>query len=121
MARGRSDAVRELAVIGEDEQTFAGIIESADGEHAFLHATQQVHDGLASFWIGDRGDAFARLVERDVDMGARGFEQCAVHFDVVGFEIRFGAELGDNFAVHHHAALKNHVFGLATAGYAGLG
>jgi len=73
VAGGRGDSVSELAIIGEDEQAFAGIIEPTDGEDAFLHAAQQVHDGLASFRIGDGGDALARFVERDVDVGARGF------------------------------------------------
>jgi hypothetical protein len=118
---GRCDAMGELAIIGEQQQAFAGIVEAADGEDALLHAAQQVHDGLAAFRIGHGGDALAWFVERDVDVGAGGAQQSAVDFDVVGFDVGFGAEFGDDLAVDHDAALQDHVFGFAAAGDTGLG
>ena len=116
VAGGGSDAMRELAVIGEQQQAFAGVVETANREDAFLHATQQMHDGLAAFGVGDGGDHFARLVQRDVDQLLGSLQQLAVHFDVVAGQVGFGAELGEDLPVDADASGLDQFFGFAAAG-----
>ncbi len=61
------------------------------------------------------------LVENEVAQALGALEQLAVHADVVAGRIGLGAQHGYHFAVDLHAALLDHLLGLAAAGNAGLG
>ena len=118
---GAGEAVGELAVVGDEEQAFAHIVQAADRVEALAHLVKKLHDGGAAFGILDRGHKALGLVQHEVAQTLGALQQLAVHADVVAAGVSLGAERGDHFAVYLHAALLNHFFGFAAAGHSGLG
>ena len=97
-------AVRQFAIVGEQKQAFAGVIQTPDGIDAASDAVNQIHDRGALFRIAHRGDETLGLIEQEVDVALRAVKQLAIHAHVVGFGIGFGAEFGDDGSVDLHAA-----------------
>src|SRR5579885_3876644 len=120
VACGRGDAVCEFAVVGQQQQAFAVIIQPPDRINPLLDAAQQVHDGLAALRIADRGHHALGFVQGDVNVALRFFKKTAVDFDMVAIEVRLGAELRDRPAVDGDAAFGDHLLGFPPAGDAGL-
>ena len=60
--------------------------------------------------IGTRRDVAARLVEEDVAAALRALDAAVVDANVVVFEARLGAELGDRAAVDRDASLRDERF-----------
>src|SRR5581483_7690764 len=57
-----SDTFCEVAVIGEQQQALAGIVEPADRVHPLLDAAQQIDHGGAALGVAGGGHDAARLV-----------------------------------------------------------
>jgi len=119
--RSLGEGVGEFAVVGDEEQTFALEVESADGIEALTELGEELHDGGAAFGVGNRGDVAARLVEQKVAMALGAVEKLAIDADVIARGVGFGAEDRDNLAIDLDAALGDELFGVAAAGDAGLG
>ncbi len=111
----------EVAVIGQEDKPARGVFEIADGIDSRGKAAERVFKRLAAFWVGHRGDNFRRLVEREIDVVFGGGDDFAGGFDFVGCEVRFSAELGDDFAVDANLAAEDELFGVAAGGDAGTG
>src|SRR5436190_1853236 len=109
------DLEREVAVVGEQQQSFRLIVETADRIDALAHAFDEIDDGLASFRIVDRRRHFSRFVQEDVAMGLGARDQLAVDFDVIAIGIRFRSKRGHDTAIHRDPSLPNHRLGF-TAG-----
>ena len=60
------------------------------------------------------------LLQGDVDLVFGRVDQAAIHFDVVAFQVGFGAEFGDHGAVDRDAAFQDDLLGLPAGGHAGL-
>jgi hypothetical protein len=110
--------VRQLTVIGEQQQPFTVEVEAPDGIKARLAAHQLHHRG-ASFGIGDRGHVSPGFVHHDVLVTLSAGKQLVVDADRVGLGIGFAAKLGDDRPVHHDQSSLNHFFGFAARGDAG--
>ena len=65
--RRMSQTVRQLPVVGQNQETFAVPVESPHGIDAFPHALQELDDGRAPLRIGRRGDDAFRLVQEVID------------------------------------------------------
>src|SRR5690348_15744688 len=63
--------------------------------------------------VADRGDCIVGLVEGEIDQALGSAQQPPIDLDVVAFEIRLGAQLGDYGAVHGDAPFADHLFGVA--------
>ena len=61
------------------------------------------------------------LVEDEVAQPLGALQQLAVDADVVAAGVGLGAQLGDDLAVDLHAALLDHLLGVAAAGNSGCG
>ena len=87
---GTGEGVGEVAVVGHEQEAFAGVIEAADGEDA-LAGFEEVRDGGAVFGVAGGGDVAFWFVE-DVVAGTLGaVEELAVDADVVVGGVGFGA------------------------------
>ena len=106
--------VREVAVVGDEDQTFGVKVETADGIDALAHAANEIDHGAAALRIFDRGHHFLRLVEEDVAVRLGLCDQLAVDFDVMAIGVRSRSELGDDAAVHGHAPFTNHHLGFTS-------
>ena len=119
VSSGGGDAVREIAVVGKQQQALAVIVESSYRVDALLHTFDQVHYRVAALRVGYGRDVRFRLVQRDVNQLSRRPEKLAVDFDVVAVQVGFAAEFRDGFAVDRNSTFCDHLLGFATAGYTG--
>ncbi len=106
----------ELAIVGEQQEAFAHVIETADGENTLVDALEQIHDGGATFRIADGGHVALGFVESDVDVALGAAQQLAIHANLVNPGIGLGAGLGDDFTVHTDNACGDQFFGFTTRG-----
>jgi hypothetical protein len=104
---GRGQAMRELAVVGQQQQSFAVIIQAAHRKHAFADPAHQVHHGLPTLRVGNRGHAFLGLVERDIGQVFGRVQRASVDLDVIIVYIGLGTQLGDGLPVHRNAAFDD--------------
>ncbi len=118
---GVGELLGERAVVGEEEQSFAGVVEAADGIDALGKIFEKLHDGGAAFGIGDGSDVAFGLVQKEVDKTLRRSEGAAIDADFVGEGIGLSALLGDDLAVESDAAVGDDLLGLATGSDAGSG
>lgn len=88
---GFGEFLGQGAVVGEEEKTFAGVVETADGVNAFGKIAEELHDGGATFGIADRGDVAFGFVHQEIDETLRARERLAVDGDGVGGGIGFDA------------------------------
>lgn len=101
-------AVRNVTVIGQEEQTFGVTIEAAHRVDPLRHRDEIHHRAPIALILG-RCDVAARLVEQDVAR-TLGFEQLTVDAYLRSDRIRFGAELGDGDAVDADATFAYEIF-----------
>ena len=111
----------EGAVVGEEEETFAGVVEAADGIDALGERAEELHDGGTALGITDGCDVAFGFVEHEVEEALGWLDGFAVDGDGVGVGIGFGAEFGDDLAVECNAAGGDDFFGFAARGDAGGG
>jgi hypothetical protein len=114
------ELVGQLAVVGHHQQAFAQVVEAADGIKPLAHLLKELHHRVPALRIFDGGNKSARLIEDEIAEPLRTLQQLAVNADVVATRVCLGAERGHNFAVDLHSPLLDHLFGLASAGHAGL-
>lgn len=113
--------VGEIAVICQNKKAFAGIIQAANGIDAFLEALEEFHYRFAAFGIKDRGDYVLRFVEGVIDEVFGSFENLAIDFDLVGFEVGLRSQFRNSFTIDGNAAGNDEIFGFTTAGDASVG
>jgi len=118
---GFGEFLGEGAVVGEEEEAFAGVVEAAHGIDTFRERAEKLHDGGAAFGIADGGDVAFGLVEHEINRALSGLDGFAVDGDGIGVGIGFGAEFGDDLAVEGDAAGGDDFFGFAAGGDAGGG
>jgi hypothetical protein len=118
---GARELVGQFAVVGDEQQAFAQVVEAANGIEALLDLREELHDRGTAFGIADSCDESLWLVEHVVAMAFGALQELAVNPDVIAGGVGLCAELGDNLSVDLHAALRDEFFGVAAAGDAGLG
>ena len=105
---GVLEAVREVAVVGEDEQALGVGVEPADVEEPLLAVADEVADVDPAELVAHRGDDAERLVEGEVDPRLVELDAHAVDVHGLGGADAH-AELGDDLAVDLHPALADQV------------
>jgi hypothetical protein len=111
----------EGAVVGEEEEAFAGVVEAADGIDALGERAEKLHDGGAALGIRDGGYVAFGFVEHEVEEALGRLDGFAIDADGVSIGIGLGAEFGDDLAVEGDAARGDDLFGFAAGGDAGGG
>jgi hypothetical protein len=112
------EPVGKLAVVGDEDKSFAGDVEPADRKHARRVRWQKVDDARAAGRIASRRDDTFRLVHGEVDK-PRPAQRFAVDADFLSLRIDASAELRHDLMIDFHAAFENQLFALAPTGHAG--
>jgi hypothetical protein len=105
------DLEGEVAVVGEEDQSFGVVVETADGIDALAHALDQIDDRAATLRVFDGSHHFLRFVQEEVAMRFRFGDELPVDFDVIDAGSGFRPELGDDAAVHRHPPFPDHRLG----------
>ncbi len=77
------EALREIAIVRENEDPFALRIETADVEEPRQLCRQEIEDRVARVRIAASGDEALRLVQENVEKPLRWPNEFAVDFDVI--------------------------------------
>lgn len=101
-------AVRNIAVIGQEQQALGVAIEPPDGIDPLRHRDEIHHRPAIAFIFRGR-DVSARFVEQDVTRSLR-LEQFAVDADLRADWVGFRAELRHRLAVDADATFANEIF-----------
>ena len=91
--------LREVAVVGQDDQPGGVGVEPADVEEPLGPVGDHVGQRAAALGVGHRRDHAARLVEHEVDVRRDRRQPLAVDPDHRGARVDLGAEPGDDLAV----------------------
>ena len=113
--------IGEFAVVGQQQQAFAGVIQATDGVDAGPDPVQQVHHRGAMFGIFQRGDVSLGLVHQQVDMPLRAVQQLSVDANVVVLGVGLAAQFRDHLPVDRHQSAGDQLLCLAAGGDAGGG
>jgi len=117
---GLGERIGELAVVSDQEQAFAEIVEAAYRVEALALTGEKLHHRWAVFRIADRGDVAFGLVQNEIADAFGALEELAVDANVVAPQFCFRTQLGDNFAIELNTAREDHLFSRAAGGYAGF-
>ena len=90
-------ALREIAVVGQDEEAFRLRVEPADIEKTGKLRRQEVENRIPCVRIDPGGNEAGRFVQDDVEM-AFAADQLSANLHVIAFR-RLRAEVGDDAAV----------------------
>ena len=115
MRRSFHECSSEVAVIGQQEQTFAGVIETSDWINALTNSPQESNDSGASLRILHSCDVAFRFVQRQIGVALRPAQQLSVYANVIMLRVCFRPECGNRLPIHGHRAASDQLFGM-TAG-----
>jgi hypothetical protein len=118
---GTSQLVGKLAVVCDEQQPFAEVVEAPDRIESLPHLGEELHDGRPALRVTDGCDVPFGLVEHEVAEAFGALKQLSINTDVIACGIGLATEFSDRLAVHLHTALGNELFSVAAAGNAGLG
>ena len=108
--------VREIAVVGQDQQAARHRVEAAHVEQALLELVGELAQVGASALVLHRRDHADGLVQHHVAAAGVQLHGDVVDHDQVGVGVDAAAQLGDDLAVHAHAAGGDHLLGDAAGG-----
>jgi hypothetical protein len=112
-ARRIGDVRGPRRVVGEEEQSFAGLVQPAHGgEKRKRRAGETAEDGESALVIGGRGDEPARLVQHDVN-GLLGGDRRSVDFEARALPVHAVLGFAHDVAVDAHGPGLDELPGLA--------
>lgn len=112
------DAGRPLCVVGQQEQSLAGLVEPPDGGEEWEPGFRQaLENGGAAVLVGGAGDKASRLVEHEIDSGF-GAGLPAVHFDAIAIEGHRPGGIALHGAVYPNPSFLNQLHGLTSGAVA---
>jgi hypothetical protein len=115
-----SEETREVAIVGDQEQALAVLVEAADGVELDVPDGEEIEDRLAALVVARGGEKAGGLVEHEVPV-ATAKHGDAVNHDLVEVGVGPGAEGLTHFTVYAHAAGEDHLLGRAARGDTGVG
>jgi hypothetical protein len=105
--------VSQFAVVGQQQQALARIIQPPHRIYAALDAVNQIHHSRPLFRIAHRRDVSLGLVEQKIRMALRPEQQLPVDADMVKLGISLAAQFGDHLPIDLHMAGNDQFLGLA--------
>ena len=114
-----SQQVGQLAVVGDEDQSFAHPVEPTDGKQPLV-AGNEIDHSRSSRGIVVGGDGADRLVEH-VDDPLRMRQSLTIDPDLLTKRIDPGSQFGDDLAIDFDAALSDQLLAAAAAPEAGGG
>jgi hypothetical protein len=115
------ELIREIAVVGDHEQAFAQVVETANRIEALGSLREELHHGGTAFRVSHGGDEAAGLIEHEVAQALGALQQLAIDADVIASSVCLGTQRGDDLAVDLDASSGDHLFRMTATGDAGLG
>jgi hypothetical protein len=113
--------IGEFAVVGEQKQPFAGVVEAAHGIDPRPHPVEQIHDRRTMFGIVERGDVSLGLVHQQINMALGPLQEFAVDADVIHRRISLASQFGDDQPVYGHESAGDDLLCFAARGNSGSG
>jgi hypothetical protein len=113
-------AVGQLAVVGEDHEPDARLVEAADGEHALGDLGQEIDHAGPAGGVGIGRDVALGLADGEVDHPL-GPDRLAVEGDFLRLRIDAGAQLADLLAIDRDTALEDQLLAGPPRAEAGVG
>ncbi len=109
--------LRERTVVSHDDQPFAGLVESPDGEDP-RRGRNQIDDAQSSLGVGACAEDADRLEEGEV-LPSPDPDLLAVQADLLRLGIDLQADFGHHLPVHFDSPFADQRFAFATAGDTG--
>src|SRR5262245_3838306 len=94
-----SQPVRELTIVGQQDQALRLVVKPADMEQALVVIGHQVRDRRPAPVIRHSAEHASWLVECEVDKVRAGRDSLTVHPDHLGLRVDSGAEPADDLSV----------------------
>lgn len=116
---GMGQTLREIAVVGQDQETLGLGVETADIEKPRELWRQQIENGVARVGVRPGGNETGRLVQKDMKR-ALAVHELAADFDVVALR-RLRAEVRANAAVYRDATFSDQLVAMPARTDAGGG
>ena len=116
---GVGQFVGQFAIVGQEHEADAHLVEPTHGINPLSDLGHQVKDTRASRWVVVRGDIALRLVNREVDQ-ALPLDLLTVHGDRDLGQINLGAKFTDDLAADADATLEDHLLAGATGADPGM-
>lgn len=115
-----ADLVEEIAVVGEEDEALRLDIEPAHGpQERLLLQVDQIDHGARRMRIADSARDASRLVQSDIVVPVRGFDEAVVEYDSVDRDIDFRTQFRHDLPVDGHPPLRNQLFTTPAGGDAG--
>lgn len=111
--------IGEFAIVGEQQQAFAGVVETAHGIDARADPVKQIHHSGAMLRIVERGDVALGLVHQQINVPLGTVKEFPVYADVVNVGIGFGAQFGDDLPIDRDESSGDDLLGLAARSNSG--
>src|SRR5436309_10319489 len=99
MGRRLHQSLRKLAVIRQQQQAFARVVEPSDWIDTSANPAQKIHDRGPAFRIVDRCDVSLGLVHQEINVSLGAVQQFSVYANVVELEISLGAKFSYDMPV----------------------
>lgn len=112
LMRGVREFLRKVAVVGQNEETLAVLVETANVKKAADVVGEEIEDVLPLKFVRASADVSGGLIENDVSMRL-GSDHASADADAVVRGDESGQAL-DGLAIHGDATLANEVFARAT-------
>jgi hypothetical protein len=113
------ELLHEFAVVGQQQQPFARVVQPSDREHSCVNAFKQVENDWSALRVGDGSDISLGLVERNINVALRSAEQLTVQADFIGARVGLRTQCGGLFSIDADASGSYQLFSLASRGHAG--
>lgn len=91
VTRGRHHLVREVAVVGKQQQSFAGVVEASYGIEPFVETFEKREYGGTSFRVVHCAHDVFRFVESKIEVVLGSRKNAAIDLHFVHGQICFGA------------------------------
>ena len=117
---GMEQAVAEVAIVGQEEQALACLIEPADGVNPQAGLRHQIRGEGPACRVVVRAQVAARLVDEPVNKSL-GMDRLAVDGDTLLVRIDARAQFADHLAVDRHATGANQLVTVTPRADAGMG
>lgn len=106
---GMGESLRQVAIVGDDQQAGGIFVESSDGEQAGAIAGKQVEDAAATFGIVSGAEETGGLVEHEVFLPLN-LQPLPIERDGLTPGFDCGAKLSDRLAVDRDASGSDQLF-----------
>jgi hypothetical protein len=116
---GLGELLHECAVVGQQQQPFAQVVEPSDGEHPCFNALEQVENDWPALRVRNGGDVSLRLVEHDINVAFGSAQQLPVQSNFIAARVGLRSKCADLFSVNADPPGRNQLFSLAPRGHAG--